>query len=459
MRSTFSSKLALCVFLVIAIRGVCLLESVAQESPQPVVEVEEVVCTFVPPGNGAGPLWCYGAPLIVRLQDSVFVSAMETGEGVPKLCNTRWQLFERDQRGWQLAQKADAFREREPCPLVGFSNGRLFLSVNPSLSPPGTHYGPCDPHILEFSAERLKQFPGQLRPVWEGETRFTDHSYRGIASDAAQGEILLLNIHSQTGEQFWSFLDKNGKWSGQGKIRFPIRSCYPQVALSDRAAHVLAISDIVEPNEEWRAYKKEKTGRSWDYVFRRLFYTWSPNIAQTDFAEPLELENVDSTAGYIRNLDLWLGPRESAHVLYLKMPVQSALLRDKFFPEMKITTSLEYAILRKGNVVRRATLVKGGEGAANEIPGNARFHATKDGRLYVIYYCGGRDKNGKPVSENRILQALPNTGAKPVTIPLKYPFTTFFTATERGGSSPSNTVDLFGTGHQRNTLRYARIRL
>ena len=30
------------------------------------VEVEEVVATCRPPNNGAGPLWCYGAPLLVR---------------------------------------------------------------------------------------------------------------------------------------------------------------------------------------------------------------------------------------------------------------------------------------------------------------------------------------------------------------------------------------------------------
>jgi hypothetical protein len=427
--------------------------------PELVVETEEVVSTYVSPDNGAGPLWCYGAPLLVRWGDNVFVSVSETGEGVPKLCNTRWQLFRRDKSGWHIAQTPEGFREREPCPLVAFSDGRLFISVNPSVSPPGTQYGPCDPHLLEFSAKNVEQPPKPLWPVWNGETRFTDHSYRGIASDGERGEILLLNIHSQTGEQHWSFLDRDGKWTRQGNIRFPIRACYPQVALRNRAAHVLAIGDIVEPNAEWRAYKREKTGREWDYVFRRLFYTWTPDITATDFAEPLEMENVDSTGGHIRNLDLWLGPRELAHVLYLKMPIQSALIRDRFFPKMKIVMSLQYALLKNGRVVSRATLVKGGEGESGEIPGDAKFHATKDGRLFVIYYCSGRDTNGKPISENRILQVLPETDAKPVSIPLKNPFTTFFTATERGGSPPSNTIDLFGIGHQPNTLRYARVRL
>ena len=35
--------------------------------------------------------------------------------------------------------------------------------------------------------------------------------------------------------------------------------------------------------------------------------------------------------------------------------------------------------------------------------------------------------------------------------------TRFFTATERGGSLPSNTVDLFGVGREETVLRYARV--
>ena len=114
-----------------------------------VVEVEESVTTCNPPGNGAGPFWCYGSPLIVRHGDDVFVSAMETGEDVPLLCNTRWRLFSKHgNENWELAQISEKFNEREPCPLVGFSDGRLFLSVNPSTQPSGTKYGSCDPHLL-----------------------------------------------------------------------------------------------------------------------------------------------------------------------------------------------------------------------------------------------------------------------------------------------------------------------
>jgi hypothetical protein len=46
-----------------------------------------------------------------------------------------------------------------------------------------------------------------------------------------------------------------------------------------------------------------------------------------------------------------------------------------------------------------------------------------------------------------------------VRLKLREPFTTFFTAAERGGNHPSDDLDLFGTGHDSTTLRYAHIRL
>src|SRR5688572_11718980 len=102
----------------------------------PVTEIEETVATCTPPNNGAGPLWCYGAPLVVRRGGEVFVSVMETGEGVPPLCNTRWRLYRRDGRaGWRKVQEAAGFREREPCPLAYAGGDHLLLSVNPSTEP------------------------------------------------------------------------------------------------------------------------------------------------------------------------------------------------------------------------------------------------------------------------------------------------------------------------------------
>lgn len=427
-------------------------------SGAPRTEVEEVVASCADPDNGAGPLWCYGAPLIVRQGDRVFASVMETGRNVPPLCNTRWRLYRRGAKDWERVLQAAGFREREPCPLVATEPDRLLISVNPSTKPPGAHYDRCDPHLLQVDARYPTKPPTALRPRWKGEPHFTDHSYRGIAVDTARGDGLLLQIDARTSEQHWTHWDHTGAFRRSGRVTFPIRACYPQVALRDRTGHVMAIGDIVEPREEWRAYKREKTGAAWDYVFRRLFYTRASDIGRGGFAPPIEVDSVEATGGYLLNLDLWLDARGAAHLLYLKTNT-TPLLRDRFFPGRRISTSLEHVILKGGKIVARTTLVPGGEGRA-ETPQYGRFHAAADGTLFLVYSVEGSRLDGRSFLENRLLPVLPSgRGAAPVRLALAEPFTTFFTATERGGSRPSALLDLFGVGRNDGTLRYARIRL
>ena len=92
--------------------------------------------------------------------------------------------------------------------------------------------------------------------------------------------------------------------------------------------------------------------------------------------------------------------------------------------------------------------MKGGEGLSGVLPECARFHATPAGRLAVFYFVKGTDSAGATVGENRLLEVRSDgTVSEPVRVPLKYPlggFLGFFTATTRGGSPSSNTLDLLG---------------
>ncbi len=449
--------MVLCYFLLLT--DVVFLTDISNElwAVTPVVEIEEDVLRYTSPNNGAGPLWCYGSPVMVRIGDQVFLSINETGVDVPPLCNTRWRLFERKEEGWEMQAKAERFREREPCPLVTKGDS-LYLSINPSTEPPGVKYGPCEPKLLKFPISSPTIEPKSLLPAWAEGSYFTDHSYRGIAADRISREILLLNIHARTGDQFWCLLDQKDQWIAQGKVSFPIRSCYPQVGLQQRSGHIMAIGDIVEPTPEWRAYKKEQTGREWDYVFRRLFYTWSPDLTRQEFTTPIEIENVDPTAGYIRNLDMWLAEDGSAYLLYTRNPVQNKLMRDRFFPDMKLQTFLDCAVVKEGKIIKKFTMAQGGEGMDTPQPQYARFHTTPDGQLYVVMTVTGNDGNGNSFTENRVQRILPYM-TKPAIIQLDDPFRSFFTNTVRGGSKPSNYLDLYGICSQGNVLRYARIKL
>jgi len=413
------------------------------------VEVEETVCTSGNPNNGAGALWCYGAPLVSRIGERVFVSAMEVGEGIPPLCNTRPRIFMRDDDGWHAVWHPDDFREREPCPIVCFQDGTLILSVNPLIDVTESRRGACNPHLLQFSADNFDATPKAIQPKWVEDTRFTEHSYRGIASDGVRGEILLFNIDAQTGDQCWSAFDADGNCCNRGRIRFPIRACYPQVELHNRAGHILAIGDIVEPKEDWRTYKHEKTNRAWDYVFRRLFYAWTPDATTTSFTPPIEVDNVDATGGHISNLDLWVGADGDAHLLYIKQPTVP-LLRERYFPEIRLTRTLEHCVISRGEVISQNKLLVSGEDIVGDAPAYARICATPDGKLFAVCVC-----NPPAV---KVMQISSPQRTEPIELELNEPFRTFFTATERGGSKPSDIIDLFGIAGASNTLRYARVK-
>ncbi|HOW19690.1 MAG TPA: hypothetical protein PLC79_11685, partial [Phycisphaerae bacterium] len=109
-----------------------------------------------------------------------------------------------------------------------------------------------------------------------------------------------------------------------------------------------------------------------------------------------------SCAAFLPLYTLWLfravdeGGR--AHLLWLDQSVWNPKVRDKFFPEVPITYSLETCVVDRGQVVQRTTIAEGGEGKSSVIPGYARFQKTPDGRLFVFYYCSGADETGKGIA-------------------------------------------------------------
>jgi len=412
------------------------------------VRAEEPVYSFISPNNGSGPLWSYGCTVIARLGEDVYISQMETGADIPPLCNTRWRLLKREQDGWRMIAEADAFRQREPCPLARLSDSCLIMNVNDSTQPEGTKYGECEPHLLRFVFPGGSAQCGALRPAWTGRPNFTDHSYRGFAADPARNQLLMLNIDAKTSVQHACLLSASGETLATGSIRFPIRACYPQVQLSKGRVSVLAISDIVEPVKEWRAYKFAQTQQSWDYVFRILYFTETPNLFKQDFAEPIEIANVDATGGYISNKDLWVSPHGKAYILYTECEVASALLRDKFHPGKSIINALKLAVVKSQRIVERRTLLQGTEKSA---PGEARFHLTPEGTLWAVVYMNGEGGGNKLLrihpagSENRLLP-----------IPLKTPMPGYCLASARAGNQPSNIIDMAGC-LPGNVMAYAQI--
>jgi hypothetical protein len=262
-------------------------------------------------------------------------------------------------------------------------------------------------------------------------------------------------------------MNRQGEWPAQGKLVWPwgadydkpqpIRVCYPAVALRNRAVYFCGVSDIVEPYKAWKDYKKQLTGRDWDYDFRRLFYTWSDDITKGTFHEWIEISSRDKTAGWIFPADLFVTPDGDIFVMWTERAIDERL-REKFFPGEKQRYSLEYALIRNGKIVLRTALVEGGEGLGGERPSDARFQVTEEGRLFIFYHVGGTNARGEPISENRLVEVYPaGNHSEPVTVTLQKPLRSFFTATVRAGCQTSHILDLFG--EVGGTMRYVRIRL
>jgi len=315
---------------------------------------------------------------------------------------------------------------------------------------------------------RVRNLPELIHPKWKGEPAFTEHSYRSFAADGPEQELILFQNIGMTHAE-WTFRNRAGQWFN-GQLRWPagrdypkpepIRVCYPNVMLRQRAVYFCGVSDIVEPYPEWREFKQQLTGQKWDYDFRRLFFTWTPDITKEGFREWIEIASRDQTCGWIMPGDLWVGPDGSAHIVWSERALDERL-RAKFYPDAKQSHSINYAVVRAGKVGTRRTLITAEEGKSKEIPSAPRFQVTPDGRLFLICYVQGSDATGKRVSENRLMEVLPDGQTGPaVKVDFQRPFTSFFTATVRAGSPPANTLDLLG--HREGTsqiISYARVKL
>ncbi|QEH33331.1 hypothetical protein OJF2_18320 [Aquisphaera giovannonii] len=436
----------------------------------PRVEVEEDVYSFNDARNGAGPMWCAGSTTLVRSGGRLFASGLETIPDAKPLTNCRWFLLSRDEAGWRRVRVDAEGRTREPSPLAAFPDGRVFLSVNPTLGKgPEPDGGPARPDVLEFRADHPEASPVSLTPTWRGSPAFSEHSYRTFVADGAAGELLLMqNIGYKHAE--WTLRDRSGEWSARGQILWPspvavagptpLRLCYPTVQLKDRAVHFLGVGDVLEPNPAYRTFKRGLTGRDWDYVFCRLFYTWTPDITGRPFADWIEIANLDETRGQVWPCDLSVAPDGGVHILWTERAIDERL-RAKFFPAAKQSVSLNHGVIRDGKLLDRREIARD-ESEASGLSGlRHRFHVTPDHRLFVVYGIEPFGADTRRLLENRLAEILPDGRiGGTVKIPLARPFADFFTATVRAGSPASWTLDMLGTRPGApDTIGYARINL
>ncbi len=447
----------------------CLVLPAHASSLAPVVEIEEDVYTYTNANNGSGPMWCSGSTSLVRVGERLFATGLETIPGAKPLNNCRWVLFERTSGGWQRVYTDDR-RTREPSPIAASPDGRVLISVNPTLGqPPEPNGGPTAPDVMAFPLTAGTGWkPESLAPRWDGQPRFTEHSYRSFAADHATGELILFQNVDYTHAE-WTYRNPSGHWSARGKLKWPwgaeydrpqpIRICYPNVAIHNRAVHFFGVSDIQEPYTGWRDFKHQLTGQHWDYDFRRLFYTWTPDIRTSQFAPWIEIASRDKTCGSVAPCDLYAAPNGDVHLMWTERAIDERL-REKFYPWEKQSHTLHHGVLRQGKIIHREVLEETAEDKPGAAGSGARFQVTPEGRLFALYFASGVDPTGRAVSENRLREVSGGWPGAAVRVDLRLPLPSVFTATVRAGSPPSRFVELLGPRLDRpETMRYARVRL
>jgi len=478
-------------------------EQSGQAAPRPApfevrVEAEEVVCplpAYEVTNNGSGMFWDSGCTQLVRVGDRLFVSAFEAVPGAAPLNNARWALYERGTAGWKLCQRDTKDRTREPCPLAVRHAGRVLMSVNPTLAPlipappdvdkkkmlPGggdlRHQwrgGPARPEFLEFAPAHPEQEPKHLVPPWNGEPKFTEHSYRTFAADGARGEFILFQNIGSTHSQ-WAFLDRAGGWK-TGQLVWPegedtryspyhdqrARVNYPNAILSNRQVHFIGTS----PYNIWKRIdplKTETWGREkWGARMRRIHYAWTPDITASPFMAWTVVADTMDDGGTLTLGDSWLAADGRVHVVWLQEPIHPKL-RDVHFPDIQRDWRLWYGVLKEGKLLAKRVLFSGGETTGPVQPtGRPRFHVAPDQTLYILYNLTGTTPATKEQTGSYAVRVEADGAiSSAVRIPLQRPLTgTFFTATPRSGNRLAEAADLLlaDTLDGKPVARYARIR-
>lgn len=411
---------------------------------------DEIVTTTTPAHNGSSPMWSVGAPMLVRENGNVWASiSVHDPEAVP-YCNTHWELWRRPSEGrWSRVRAGHAASEREPCPLVLLDPETLVLSIHPKILDRGREASGetrwhCQPALAAFDLKRPDSAARLWRPAMDPPARFTQHSYRSVGVDSSIGSLLMMVIdHEDTFHTAWR--DSAGGWHTVYPPVFPIRACYPNVGFRNGAGHILAIGDIKEPNEVWRAAKHSVLGQDWDYVFRRLFYTWMPDVASGRFGGPLEIDTVEGTAGWMFNLDLAIDAQGRVHLLWVRRTFDHGFLGERFFPGGSNVESVMHAVVDRGRVIAQEQI------ARREVPlqppgdrhfTSGRLHELPDGRLVAVLISPTPgDEFGLFLQE---LDLSAKASALPIHLPLVRPppHGFFFTNASRGGSAPSQDLDL-----------------
>lgn len=436
------------------------------------VKTEEVVYANKIANNGSGPFWDIGNTNIVRLNNDIYLSGLETIPGLLPLNNVKCNLWKRTTSGWTIIKNLEG-KTREPCPIAAVTGDvRVYISKNTSLLPDEQKGGgEARPSIVSYldseTAPKIKEL--KLWGTEQGKLHFSDVSYRSFVPDLdLRNLILLQNIGYDHAE--WTLFDAkfNALRSGQikwptkisGGTEVPIRLTYPNIILKKNALYFVGTSDVEEDNLNWKSFKKLNFSTGSDWQFRRLLFGYTKDIQKNPIKDWTEISNVEGTGGDVRTGDMWINTDGSVDIIWSETNLDPRL-RDKFYPDAKQTWDLYFAKISGSKILIKKSFLHSEEGKTSFIPKLPKFQILPDGRKFIVYYVQGRGSDGILYFENRLVEVSKSGEfSKEVKIPLKYPLYSFMLATPRTGSTKANFIDMYGiTQHEQEIIRFARIQI
>ena len=80
--------------------------------------------------------------------------------------------------------------------------------------------------------------------------------------------------------------------------------------------------------------------------------------------------------------------------------------------------------------------------------------------MFVFFYVNGTAPDGKPLSENRLVEVRAGVVQSMVRVPLNMPLNQYVTTTVRAGNPASDVLDILGSPQGNGTmLRHVRLKI
>jgi hypothetical protein len=405
----------------------------------------ELLCSVQDFCNGSSPGWSRGNSPLVRKGDRVFCTDSQVTPGREPFNHTVMRLFEKAGDGpWRVVYEDTGVFQREPCPVV-LAGDRLLVTVNPTsrtyAPEEPSRVVPCIPKLYVFDVSSEVRLEKILPMPWSTETcTFLDHSYRGGAVDALTGDLFFDNLHyppGSEGEHLYALLDQALNPVRTEDLSFPERSCYHNIALRGGEAYVFAVQDIVEPNSEWLAYKRQVTGQEWDFDFRTVWLNYTPDIGTQPFAPSVHVCDREATCGWTDNLDCCYAADGSMLLAVREENVRQRFMRDRFFPQEELYSVLNVYRFRHGKLQEVFCVDRSGEETGGAVSYCGFFHTAADGSVYLLWNKTDNGEAGDrrpgtylmPLADRKSRFLTPQTGV-------------LFGSKTRLGAAPDDRADL-----------------